>query len=202
MAARRSVGEQGPPPRPPRTRTGEAKQRKPLRGIPRRGGTLVLAVAGIRSTPAALAVAVRRAALLMGWPIVWPARTRDAELGAARERCRRPLPSLAQVRWVAGRPRGEVDWAERTSLQPAMTAFSSSRPSQGDDDFRGTRRRHGVRSTAPRMRHDGPTVYAIVVPRSAVRAALRVPEHVLPKLSVSVFSSRSVMLARFGLRAA
>lgn len=39
-----------------------------------------------------------------------------------------------------------------------------------------------------RMRDDDAVAYAIVVPRGAVQAAVRVPEHVLAKLSTSVFS--------------
>lgn len=39
-----------------------------------------------------------------------------------------------------------------------------------------------------RMRDDDSTAYALVVPRGAVRAALRVPRHVLAKLSTSIFS--------------
>jgi glutamate mutase epsilon subunit len=39
-----------------------------------------------------------------------------------------------------------------------------------------------------RMPDDDSTAYAIVVPRGAVRAALRMAEHVLAKLSISVFS--------------
>jgi hypothetical protein len=79
----------------------------------------------------------------------------------------------------------EVAWADVTATRGERTLIAEAKGTTTDigldvDTAYGQLLR--------RMSDDSSTVYAVVVPKPAVKAALRVPDHVLAALRLSVFS--------------
>lgn len=79
----------------------------------------------------------------------------------------------------------EVEWVDIIATRNGYTLVAEAK---GATTSAGLDVDTGFGQLLRRMRDDDSTAYAIVVPRGAVRAALRVPEHVLVKLNTSVFS--------------
>jgi hypothetical protein len=79
----------------------------------------------------------------------------------------------------------EVDWADITAVRGDRTLIAEAK---GTTASAGLDIDTAFGQLLRRMRDDDSTVYAIVIPRGSVRAALRVPSHVLTRLRVSVFS--------------
>lgn len=79
----------------------------------------------------------------------------------------------------------EVEWVDITASRNDSTLVAEAK---GTTTSAGLDVDTAYGQLLRRMRDDETTAYALVVPRGAVRAALRVPEHVLAKLGISVFS--------------
>lgn len=92
------------------------------------------------------------------------------------------------VRWLEAegwRVDLEVDWADIVAARDGRTFVAEAK---GTTTSPGLDVDTAYGQLLRRMRDDESTTYAIVVPRGATRAALRVPDHVLGKLSASVYS--------------
>ena len=79
----------------------------------------------------------------------------------------------------------EVEWVDVVATRDGCTLVAEAK---GTTTSAGLDVDTAYGQLLRRMRDDYAVAYAIVVPRTAVQAALRVPEHVLAKLSTSVFS--------------
>jgi hypothetical protein len=79
----------------------------------------------------------------------------------------------------------EVAWVDITATRDDQTLVAEAK---GTTTSAGLDVDTAYGQLLRRMHDDDSTAYALVVPRGAVRAALRVPEHVLVKLSTSIFS--------------
>ena len=79
----------------------------------------------------------------------------------------------------------EVGWADIVATRDGDTLFAEAK---GTTASAGLDVDTAYGQLLRRMRDDEATSYAIIVPRKAVSSALRVPDHVLTKLSASVYS--------------
>lgn len=79
----------------------------------------------------------------------------------------------------------EVDWADITATRDDRSLVAEAK---GTTTSAGLDLDTAFGQLLRRMRDEDSTAYAIVVPRGAVGAALRVPAHVLARLSISIFS--------------
>lgn len=79
----------------------------------------------------------------------------------------------------------EVDWADIVAIRDGGTVVAEAK---GTTTSPGLDIDTAYGQLLRRMSDDQSTNYAIIVPREAVPAALRVPDHVLMKLSASVYS--------------
>lgn len=79
----------------------------------------------------------------------------------------------------------EVDWADIVATRDGRTFVAEAK---GTTTSPGLDVDTAYGQLLRRMRDDESTSYAIIIPRGAARAALRVPEHVLAKLIASVCS--------------
>jgi hypothetical protein len=79
----------------------------------------------------------------------------------------------------------EIDWVDVTATRGARTLLAEAK---GSTAAMGLDVDTAYGQLLRRMTDNPSTAYAIVVPSAATRAALRVPDHVLTTLRLSVFS--------------
>lgn len=79
----------------------------------------------------------------------------------------------------------EIGWVDITATRHGRTLIAEAK---GTTTAAGLDVDTGYGQLLRRMRDDDSTFYALVVPRGAIRAALRVPDPVLARLRISVFS--------------